>query len=269
VHARVASADGLAIAYEAHGGGVLALVFVHGWSCDRSYWAGQLQPLAQSYRVVAVDLAGHGDSGQDRRAWTIEAFGDDVAAVVRDLRLERAVLVGHSMGGDVVVEAALRLPGRVVAMVWVDVYRELDSPRTPEQIRTFAEPFRLDFAERTKAFVRTMFPPSADGKLVERVAGDMAAAPPAVAVPCLQSAQAFEYEIPQALRELGLPVIAINPDDGHTDMESLRRHGVRTILMPDVGHFPMLEAPQRFNELLARIVEEISGDQMEGAEPCA
>src|SRR5678815_2468104 len=76
----VTSADGIRIAFEVHGEGAPALVFVHGWSCNRSYWREQLQPFSKQFKVVAVDLAGHGESGLGRTSWTIAAFGGDVAA---------------------------------------------------------------------------------------------------------------------------------------------------------------------------------------------
>ena len=107
----VMSTDGICLAYEIHGSGVPAIVLVHGWSCDRSYWDGQVAPLSAKFQVVAVDLAGHGESGSGRAAWTIEAFGADVADVVDELALESVILVGHSMAGDVIVEAARRLRG--------------------------------------------------------------------------------------------------------------------------------------------------------------
>jgi pimeloyl-ACP methyl ester carboxylesterase len=81
-----------------HGEGALVLVFVHGWSCDRSYWKGQLEPFSQHYKVVAIDLAGHGASGKERKNYTIESFGADVAAVVNKLNLQHIILIGHSMG---------------------------------------------------------------------------------------------------------------------------------------------------------------------------
>ena len=144
---RAASADGVAIAYEDHGAGTPVLVFVHGWSCDRTYWKGQFEPLGRRYRVVAIDLAGHGESETSRQAWTMAAFGTDVAAVVETLGLARVILIGHSMGGDVIVEAARRLRGRVAGLVWVDVYRKLDAPPTAERIEAFVAPFRADFPE--------------------------------------------------------------------------------------------------------------------------
>ena len=88
----VLSADSVMIYYEAHGQGDPALVFVHGWSCDRSYWSRQVESFKDKYLVVTIDLAGHGQSGTNRTEWTMERFGDDVAAVVNKFGLEEVVL---------------------------------------------------------------------------------------------------------------------------------------------------------------------------------
>jgi pimeloyl-ACP methyl ester carboxylesterase len=253
----VTSPDGVRIAYEAHGTGSPALVFVHGWSCDRSYFKGQLQPFSRRFKVVAVDLAGHGESGLGREAWTMKAFGGDVSAVVEKLGLERVILIGHSMGGDVIVEAARRLPGRVVGLIWIDTYRQLGTPRTPEQLQGLMAPFRTNFVDTTRAFVRGMFPRSADPSLVERVAADMSAAPTVVALGALESAMSFDREIPGALWELKLPVVAINPDYRPTDVESLKRYGVEVVIMSGVGHFLQMEDPERFNGILRTTIEKL------------
>ena len=254
---RASSADSVVIAYEAHGAGTPTLVFVHGWSCDRTYWKGQLEPLGRRYRVVAIDLAGPGESGTNRQAWTIAAFGADVAAVVEKLGLERVILVGHSMGGDVIVEAARRLRGRVAGLVWIDVYRKLDAPPTAERIEAFVAPFRADFTERTRTFVRSMFPATADKSLVEWIAADMSSAPKEIALAAMVSVFSNGLGMPAALAELKLPTIAINPDHPPTDFESLKRHGVEVVLMPGVGHFPMMEDPERFNRVLGSVIEKL------------
>jgi pimeloyl-ACP methyl ester carboxylesterase len=76
----VTSADGRPVHYEVHGNGAPPLVFVHGWSCDRTYRNGQVGYFADRHQVVAVDLAGHGESGLGRPAWTMPEFGNDVVA---------------------------------------------------------------------------------------------------------------------------------------------------------------------------------------------
>lgn len=252
------SPDGVRIAYTVTGEGAPPLVFVHGWSCDRRYWDWQLRGFAKYHRVAGVDLAGHGDSGRNRARWTIEAFGADVAAVVEALDLERPILIGHSMGGDVIAETARRLKRPVAGMIWVDTYKRLGAPRTPVDIARIVQPFREQFAETTRAFVRGMFLPGTDKGLVDLVAGDMASAPPEVAIGALESALAYDREMPVALKELKLPVIAINPETPATDLASLSAHGVEVMLMSDVGHFPMMESPERFNRILRTAIEKLA-----------
>jgi pimeloyl-ACP methyl ester carboxylesterase len=183
------------------------------------------------------------------------AFGGDVACVLEQLEIEEAILVGHSMGGDVIVETALQVPERVSGLVWVDTYATLGEPRSEEETNGFLGPFRQDFARTTRDFVRGMFPPGTDPVLVERVASDMSSAPPDVALDALRRAITNDGPIVDGLRRLGMQVVAINPDTRPTDTEALGRFGVTTVVMGGVGHFPMLEAPDRFNGTLAEVVE--------------
>ena len=250
------SPDGIRIAFEVDGSGAPGLVFVHGWSCDRTYWANQMRAFAPRHRVVSVDLAGHGQSGSGRASWSMPAFGGDVAAVVEQLGLDDVVLIGHSMGGDVIVEAALRLVGRVRGLVWVDVYSDLSE--TAEAEAEHEDPFiarlRADFVPEVERFVRGMFPDDADPALVDRVATGMAAAPPDVAIDAVRHATQNLGPALAGLRRLQLPVVAINPANSRTDVPSMLRAGVRPVFIGHVGHFPMLEAPERFDAVLAEVV---------------
>lgn len=254
---RVASVDGERIAYETRGTGDLAIVFVHGWSCDRSYFKHQFESFSDRYTTVSLDLAGHGESTVGRKNSTIALFGADVAAVVRKLDLKRVVLVGHSMGGDVVVAAARLLKGRVVGLIWVDDYKDLGPPSSDADIEAFAAQFRADFPGMADKVVRSLFRADADPALVNRIAKDMASAPPQVGASSIESSFKYAREIPGALAELKLPVIAINADNGPTDAASLAKHGVKSVVMPGVGHFLMLEDPKRFDTLLASAIKEL------------
>ena len=248
------SRDRIPIAYQVAGTGDPAIVFVHGWSCDRTYWRHQVAAFEATHRVVAIDLAGHGDSGAGRASWTVPSFGADVAAVVDVLNLQDIVLVGHSSGGDVIVEAALMLGDRVRAAVWVDTYHRLTVPETPQAVEAFVEPFRRDFVGRTRSLVSGMFPPTTSPELIEVIATDMSSAPPEVAIDALRHAFANEGPVMAALPRLGLPVVAINPDYQPTNLESLRRYGVETVIASGVGHFLMLEDAPQFNRLLADVI---------------
>ena len=253
------SRDGVPLRFEAHGSGTPALVFVHGWSCDRSYWNGQLDWFAARHQVVAMDLAGHGESGAGRQAWTMPAFGDDVVAVVEALGLGDLVLIGHSMGGDVIVEAALGLPGQVVGLVWADTYTTLGEPQPREEIEKFLAPLRKDFVTAAHKLVRRMAAPGTDPKLVDRVAADISASPPEIAIEVADHAISNDRHIRARLRKLTVPVVAINPGNWPTDTEALLRHGVSAVTMPGAGHFLMMEDPDTFNRLLAEAIEGFEG----------
>jgi pimeloyl-ACP methyl ester carboxylesterase len=189
------------------------------------------------------------------------AFGDDVVAVAEKLGLGELVLIGHSMGGDVVVEAALRLPGRVLGLVWADTYSTLGESHSPVDVERFVAPFREDFVTATRNFVRPMFGSRSDPNLVERVITDMSASPPDIAIDAMKHAIGNDSAIIDGLRRLKAPVVAINPDHRPTDIEALRRHGVKTMIMSGVGHFGMLEDPDNFNCLLGETIEEFKESQ--------
>src|SRR5262249_13910293 len=118
--------DGLSIVCETRGKGGTALVFLHGWCGDRAYWKNQVDAFAPDYRVVALDQAGHGESGKDRKVWTVSSLAGDVEAVVKELGLKRVILIGHSMGGPVALRAAKRMPGTVVAVIGVDTLQNAE-----------------------------------------------------------------------------------------------------------------------------------------------
>ena len=253
------SADGVSIAYEVKGEGEPALVFIHGWCCDRSYWKEQLSHFAEKYKVVAIDLVGHGESGLDRKEWTMGAFGEDVVAVVNKLNLKQIVLVGHSMGGHVLLEASRRMPKRVIGLVGVDTLHDFEFKFTQEQIDDWFSPLRSNFVEATKDNVRTMFTPNSDPTLVEKIVADMSSAPQEVGLGALEGYVDFQNnEIIQVLKEVKAPITCINSDQYPTNVETNQRYtpSFQSKIMSGVGHFNMMEDPETFNRLLEETIQE-------------
>ena len=258
------SRDGVEIAYETHGRtdeNAPAVVLIHGWAGNRTFWRRQVDLLAETYQVVAVDLGGHGESAAGRDDWNLPAFGDDVAAVVGELDAWDVALVGHSMGGDAAVFAAGLLSERVRGLVWVDTLRSLgDEPTSsPDDVSEFVAPFHADFGTAVDRFARSLFSEGADPALVDHVARGMVAAPQEAALGSIGYALNRHPPIIAALAEVSAPVVAINPDVSPTDVESLRRHGVEPIILTDVGHFSMLEDPDQFNPVLGATLASFFG----------
>ncbi|MDH5383546.1 MAG: alpha/beta hydrolase [Candidatus Aminicenantes bacterium] len=253
------SADGVSIHYQVQGKGKPALIFIHGWCCDRSYWDEQLSHFTQQYKVVAIDLAGHGDSGLERKAWTMEAYGEDVVAVVNKLKLQEVILVGHSMGGYVILEAARRLPERIIGLVGVDTLNDFTQQISQEEIDAFFTPFRSNFVEMTRHFVRTMFTENADPALIEKIVEDMSAAPPEVGLGSFEEMIDYmKHTYLEAVQEVKVPITCINSDKYPTNREGNKRYvpSYKAKIMTGVGHFNMIEDPDTFNRLLEETVQE-------------
>lgn len=253
------SADGVPIKYEVRGKGDPALVFVHGWSCDRSYWSAQLPYFARDHLVVAVDLAGHGDSGLDRQEWSMGAFGEDIVAVVRKLGLDEVVLIGHSMGGPAVIEAARRLREGVIGLVVADFLQDFERRYSQEFVDGWIGGLEPDYAAAIEKFVaEALFTKRSDPALVEKIARDMSSGPPAVGIGAVRGEFAFLNDLTRIVKDVEAPITCINSDVEPTRTEVNRRYspGFRAKIMAGVGHFNMIEAPDIFNALLDETVKE-------------
>ena len=181
---------------------------------------------------------------------------DGGALLVEKLDLQPVILVGHSMGGAVSIEAARLMPERVTALVGVDTDQDLTAHPTDAQIAQFLSPFKQDFAGTTKEFARMLFLPDADSSLVQRISDDMAAAPPAVAISSIENL--FHYDAASALNDMRKPIRAINADRFPTNVEGNRQvaESFDVKYMPGHGHFPQLEDPDTFEKLLRETIAE-------------
>lgn len=250
------SDDGVSIRYDQYGDGRTTLIFVHGWCCDRHIWDRQADHLAARYRVVSLDLAGHGESGQDRKKFTISAFAQDVVAVVNHLRLDRVILIGHSMAGGVIVEAARHLGTGVIGLVGVDTLWDVEKDRSQDEVAAFMIPFRADFAKAARGFVRTMFTSTFDPDHAEAIISAIVAVPAVIGTEALESAMGNGRNLRAGLDEISVPILLINsPHWQTTNVEGARRRGIDVKVLAGVGHFVMLDDSDALNQLLDSAVQ--------------
>jgi pimeloyl-ACP methyl ester carboxylesterase len=251
------ASDHSKIRYRVYGKGEPTLVLIHGWSCDSGYWDSQLNELAQTYTLITLDLAGHGKSDvKKRKDWSMANFGADVAAVVNAVGQPRVILVGHSMGGPVALEAARQLQGKVIGIVGVDTLRQIAAPYPKEQTEPLLAAMHQDFAKATADFVANNFFTDQTDPIVKKwIIKDMSSAPRKVAIPALEALLAMDYR--KAVADLDVPIVAINADPPPTDEAAIRRvePRFRVVPVPGVGHFLMMEKPDFFNTALRRIAD--------------
>ncbi len=257
----VPSKDGTPISYEIYGAGESTLVFVHGWSCDARYWRAQLPHFAENHRVVMLDLAGHGHSGTTRSQYTMRAFGEDVKAVIEATGSRRVILIGHSMGGSVIAEAARLMPNRVKGLIGVDTLENIEYPITREELKKMIAPLEKDFRAGSRQFVEKMISPQTDPQLREWILSDMSAAPPAVALSAMNNmmSQYITGEAAKIFDEIRIPVITVNGDMWPVNYEANRRHMLSfdAIVLKGADHFLMLNRPEQFNRALETAISKL------------
>ncbi len=251
----IGSTDGVTIAYSVSGDTEPALVFVHGGLADRSFWSNQVDAFSKKHKVIALDLAGHGESGRNRTVWGIQAFGNDIRAVIDAEKINRAVLIGNSLGGPAAVEAALQLPGRIIGIVGVDTFHSFVYRPDASEVRERAEKFRTDFAGATQQMIGMLLHRDADPDLVRDLKHRMARNSYSGLWRMFESFG--DYDLEASIRCLKVPIRCLNGDLYPVDMEGNRKlcADFDVVVFPHTGHYPMLECPEAFNRALAGVVE--------------
>lgn len=250
------SKDGLQIAYSQYGTGADLMVFVHGWSCDQSYWDNQIEYFSSDYKVVTIDLGGHGKSGTNRDNWTIASAGDDVVSVIELFEYENLFMVGHSMGGMVILDAATKINTPNLRLYLVDLLKYKWWPMPEDNFEKFIEPFREDFQAQTKKFVGSMFKNGTDSLLVNSIANDMSEASPEIAIPILKDLWLSDFDQTiSILKNRGTKTTLINSDYGRTKEDELKELGFDISYITGTGHFIMIESPNVFNDHLQSLIK--------------
>ena len=248
--------DGISMACDCGGRNSPLLMFVHGWTCRRAYWYPQLEHFKYLYRMAAADLPGHGDTdSRGRTDWTVAAFGKDIAACTRELEAPEVVLIGHSMGGAVALEAARILEDTARAVILADTfiidYGGLDAAT----IRQIAAPFETDFAGAVADLVEQTATADTPQVLKDRLIREMSAADPAWALPVWHDLLAWQPD--PAFEELKIPIYAINgaliPESGRNRCAPF----VKETVIPGAGHFLQMEDPAGFNRSLESVLAEL------------
>lgn len=252
------------IHHQVTGTGGPAVVFVHGFTCAHDDWDAQVAAISPTHQTVAVDLRGHGQSPGTAADATIERYGADVAELMSALALEPVVLVGHSMGCRIVVEAASLAPQQVVGIILVDGSQL--APCMEEILKTcFAQP--LGYEEMTKSWFAEMFTATSHPATQASVVARSARLPREIGEHLITDLQRYDVQcFTQALSMIQAPVLAIQTTyineirercsltvGQDTPFLGMLRSAVRhlqVVVIPDTGHFPQLDNPDLTSQIM-------------------
>ncbi len=245
---------GVRIRYEDGGAGPgLPVLFVHGLAGDGEMWRAQVDHVRGSRRGVLLDLRGHGRSGPAPDGdCSMEALASDVLAVADALGLKRFVLVGHSMGGAVILAAASAAPGRVAGLLFADPAGDvsrLSKDRLASMVTKMSGPTYMDFMKgwfgvnlencrpRTRALVMK----------------DLEGTPPQVVRACYMGLAAYHPR--PALETFRGPMLTVVlPGSDRTSSYQNLVDRLPAVKVRDLSHWLMMDDPDLFDGIMDRFL---------------
>lgn len=265
------SSDGVKISFDQQGKGEPVLIFVHGWSNNRRVWDAQMAHFSKKYRVIAVDLPGFGESGNNRTNWTMSSYGEDVAAVIKKLNLKQVVLVGFSMGAYVSIETAKTAPENLIGLVLVDEIKDIEMKYSPE-ILVYMDSVLMDVvtSPTNEKLVAGGFYKKNPEASFERVLSMLSAHKNTSRIGWRESlADALRWlneDCIESLKKVQVPIISISSDMEPTNVEAFKKYvpSYQLKIIPDVAHLVMWDNPEEFNRLLEESIQEfVNGSKLE------
>ncbi|SIS83485.1 Pimeloyl-ACP methyl ester carboxylesterase [Chryseobacterium ureilyticum] len=253
------SSDRQKIHYKESGNGNTAIILIHGWLGNAEWWADQENYFKNDYRVIQMDLAGHGKSDSTRKDWASALYADDIKAVAEAVDAPEIILVGHSMSGAYVLEASLKIPN-VKAIVLVDTLKDLDESFTKEQAEEIMfTHYRRDFKYAVENFLpQYLFAEQTPNAVKERLQHEFLQNDSEKAINVLKPLYATDFK--RIAEQVQIPVIAINSDASPTSLENNRKYlkNYDYVTIKGVGHYPMLEKPEEFNVILDGVLKKLT-----------
>jgi pimeloyl-ACP methyl ester carboxylesterase len=248
--------DGARIRYMNHGKGDDALVLIHGWTMNADNWRDQMPELSQRYRVIVMDLPGHGQSDKPQVAYSMDYFARAVEAVMRDANVNRAVLVGHSMGTPIARQFYRKYPAKTLAIVIVDgVLRPLgDKAATDKIVAGFRAP---NYRDTVMQMLATIAGPTLATEALDRVKKANLNAPQHVVVSAMEGMADPSIWGDDKINVPVLAIMAKNPFFPPNIEEIARGLGpnVDFQMWDSSGHFIMMEKPKEFNAAVVAFLE--------------
>jgi pimeloyl-ACP methyl ester carboxylesterase len=258
-----AAVDGINLHWTSAGSGPQTLVFIHGWTCDDTSWSAQVPALSKKYRVLTLDLPGHGKSGAPKDGgFSMDLFARAVEAVRAEAKADRLVLVGHSMGAPVIRQYARLYPQHVSALIIVDGVMMLGAPRPGAAAGALPQPEQMRGPGGPKAregMIRGMFVAGTSKPIQDHVLKMMLSAPEATAYGAMTAT--FDPAIWRENPVFTVPALGLyadnsalgNPEATRKVLPNFEYHEI-----PGTGHFLMMEKPAEFNRLLEQFVDRLA-----------
>lgn len=259
--------DGVIINYQITGSADTTLFFVHGSNINQTYWKDQVNYFSSQYKIVTLDLPGHGKSGTERKQWSVKDFAEDVITVIKELDLQNVILIGHSLGADINLIAATSNPDKIIGFIVIDEFKGAATPLPQEfreQLISVQQNLKNDFANTNEQFARTaLVTDQTPIEITNRVVKDYRNAYQPMAIELMAEIIKLPEIEKKLLPQLQLKLFLINTDYIPTNEAPLKKYavsGYEVLQIKGTCHYPMLENANQLNEVLEYVFYKVSSD---------
>ena len=246
--------------YEIHGEGQ-PLVFIHGLGLSTRDWESQIPGFSKSYKVVAFDLRGHGQSDKPAGPYTMSQYSDDLAGLLRALNIPSAHIVGISLGGGIAFQFAIDHPNQVKTMTIVNSAPTLGNPAEvkPEIERRVGIVQQMGMRAMGQALAPALFPKPEHAALREMFIARWAENDPRAYIEATRSM--LDWNVTAQLGKIKSPSLIIAADQDYSPVAVKEAYiklmpNAQLVVIPDSRHAVPIEHPAEFNAALAKFLAE-------------
>ncbi len=254
--------NGESLAYFDNEKGNTTLLFLHGAFINKEYWNAQLSYFSKNYRVIAVDLPGHGKSTHNNEHWTGPRFGKDISKFIQELALQNVIIIGHSFGSDVMLETVAVNDTSIIGLIEIDHMKNVGMELPQQVIDQLVQGLNADFENTCQQFAKqALLTEATDPEIVLRLLTDYKEMNCEIGTTLLEYGFSYPKREAELLKGLKLKLYSIHVNYAPTNEESLKKYlgdnyELRT--MKGTCHYPMIENPLKLNTLLGKLIGEIT-----------
>ena len=244
--------------------GDTTLLFIHGAFINKEYWSEQIRHFSQKYRVIAIDLAGHGNSSHNRTDWTIQNYGKDISEFIKELSLKNIILIGHSIGADIMLETVTSNSSEIIGLVGVDYFKNIGLELPKEHVDQLVTGLKTDFANTCEYYARNvLLNKETSTELSTKIVTAFREMNAQVGIPLNENTFQYTQRETELLKGLQLKLYLINVNYFPTNEENLKKYignNYKLSTLNGTCHYPMLEIPNQFDSALEKVLSEIKGN---------
>jgi len=244
--------------------GDITLLFIHGSFINKEFWNNQLSYFSEKYRVIAIDIAGHGNSSQNRQEWTIQNYGKDISEFIKRLLLKNVILIGHSIGADIMLETITNNPKNIIGLIGIDYFKNIGNALPENIIKQIVANLKSDFSNTCAEYAKqALLSKETEPELTEKIILAFREINPKVGISLNQNSFNYTQRETELLKELPIKIHLINVNYLPTNEVNLKKHidgKYELYTLNGTCHYPMLENPNDFNISLEKILSKIKAN---------